>query len=81
MADLSMPARTGNTAVPALEPSDLAVATDLAQRMLAGDNPVGMREALRILLRAVEQDAVRRSVDAQFPTVAAFLATERGEGQ
>ncbi|MYW50580.1 hypothetical protein GTY64_03675 [Streptomyces sp. SID8376] len=45
------------------------------------------RESLRILLRALgaepvdEQEAVRRSVDAQFPAVAAFLATERGEGQ
>ncbi|MGW3936463.1 hypothetical protein [Streptomyces phaeochromogenes] len=64
----------------ATKPSDLAVATDLAQRMLASDdNPVGVREALRILLRAVEQDAVRRSVDAQFPVVARFLADERGD--
>ncbi|MHC3471196.1 hypothetical protein ACYF6T_21215 [Streptomyces sp. 7R007] len=38
---------------------------------------------LRGKLRAEEADAeakaVRRSVDAQFPVVAAFLATERGE--
>jgi hypothetical protein len=78
MADLSMPACAGGTTLPASEPSDLAVASDLAQRMLGTDNPVGTREALRILLRAVEQDAVRRSVDAQFPVVAAFLADERG---
>ncbi|WP_326729730.1 hypothetical protein [Streptomyces phaeochromogenes] len=43
-----------------------------------------LTESLRILLRAVgaepdEQDSVRRSVDRAFPTVAAFLADERGE--
>ncbi|MEU3255837.1 hypothetical protein [Streptomyces sp. NPDC006997] len=45
-----------------------------------------LAEALRILVRAVgadpahaEREAVRRSVDAHFPTVAAFLAHERGE--
>ncbi|RSN64023.1 hypothetical protein DMH12_04420 [Streptomyces sp. WAC 04229] len=61
------------------EPSDLAVATQLARCVLASDNPVAVRESLRILLRAVEQDAVRRSVDAQFPTIAAFLAEEDGQ--
>lgn len=63
------------------EPSDLDVAIGLAERMLDSNNAIGVREALRILLRAIEQDAVRRSVDAQFPTVAAFLAAERGEQQ
>ncbi|QQM41967.1 hypothetical protein [Streptomyces liliifuscus] len=54
----------------------------------------GLVEALRIVLRAVgsepcqpvaplpektnQDEAVRRSVDAQFPVVAAFLADERG---
>jgi len=44
----------------------------------------GVSEALYILLRALgiepvdETEAVRRSVDARFPTVAAFLADERG---
>lgn len=42
-------------------------------------------ESLRILLRALgaegADEAVRRSVDAQFPVVAAFLAAERGEQQ
>lgn len=71
MADLSMPACADNTAT---EPSDLAVAVDLAQRTLGSTNPVAVREALRILLRAVEQDSVRRSVDRAFPAVAAFLA-------
>lgn len=43
-----------------------------------------LSESLRILLRALdaepvdEHEAVRRSVDAQFPTVARFLADERG---
>ncbi|MFC8201297.1 hypothetical protein ACFUTV_38760 [Streptomyces sp. NPDC057298] len=70
--------RAQSTAVDnAIEPSDLAVAVDLAQRTLSSTNPIAVRESLRILLRAVEQDAVRRSVDAQFPTVAAFLAEER----
>lgn len=50
-----------------------------------------LAESLRILVRALdrtaarqEYDAVRRSVDAQFPVIAAFLAAERverGEGQ
>ena len=46
----------------------------------------GLTEALRILLRALDaepltdEERVRRSVDAQFPVVAAFLA-ERGEGR
>ncbi|MFF1685952.1 hypothetical protein [Streptomyces sp. NPDC058254] len=50
-----------------------------------------LTESLRILLRAIDRaaerqkyEAVRRSVDAQFPAVAAFLAAdrvERGEGQ
>ncbi|MFE9765095.1 hypothetical protein ACFYPC_11270 [Streptomyces sp. NPDC005808] len=61
--------------------SDLAVAVDLGRRVLGSDNPAALREALRILLYAVEQDAVRRSVDAQFPAVAALLDAERGEGQ
>ena len=100
MADLSMPAHAGNTAVPAPEPSDLDVAISVGKQMLAiyGNTDSrdiyayaqahgGLTEALRILLRALgaepvdEQQAVRRSVDAQFPTVAAFLATARGEGQ
>ncbi|GHF74063.1 hypothetical protein [Streptomyces thermodiastaticus] len=44
-----------------------------------------IRQSLRIILRALgaeptsEAEAARRSVDAQFPTVAAFLASERGE--
>ncbi|MFF4347552.1 hypothetical protein [Streptomyces sp. NPDC001530] len=91
------------------EPSDLAVAISVGQRMLAAYDGVGigdidglarahgaLTESLRILLRALdaepvapsvpanerrEQEAVRRSVDAQFPAVAAFLAAERGEQQ
>ncbi|MBW8701866.1 hypothetical protein MBT84_19860 [Streptomyces sp. MBT84] len=44
-----------------------------------------LAESLRIVLRSLgaelvdEQEAVRRSVDAQFPVVAAFLADERGD--
>ncbi|MEU3161385.1 hypothetical protein ABZ753_28750 [Streptomyces griseoincarnatus] len=61
--------------------------TDYADHAAVAQAFGATRESLRILLRALgvepvdEQEAVRRSVDAQFPTVAAFLATERGEGQ
>ncbi|MFF1702588.1 hypothetical protein [Streptomyces sp. NPDC058252] len=82
------------------EPSDLAVAVDIARRVLADhahpdySDPLAVAhsyqvvaEALRILLHNLgaepvdEDEAVRRSVDAQFPAVAAFLADEAGEGQ
>jgi hypothetical protein len=64
------------------EPTDLDVAISVAQQLLDSDQVLSLREALRLLLRALgaepvtEAEAVRRSVDAQFPTVAAFL---RGE--
>lgn len=69
------------------EPSDLDVAIRVAQQLLDSDSVLPLREALRLLLRALdaepvtEDEAVRRSVDAQFPAVAAFLAAERGEQQ
>jgi hypothetical protein len=69
------------------EPSDLDVAIGVAQQLLDSDQILSLREALRLLLRALgaepvdEAEAIRRSVDAQFPTVAAFLADERGEGK
>ncbi|MFF7290717.1 hypothetical protein [Streptomyces griseorubiginosus] len=72
---------------PATEPSDLAVAIRVAQQMLDSDDVLKVREALRLLLRALgaeplsEEEAVRRSVDRAFPAVAAFLAAERGEDQ
>lgn len=44
----------------AAEPSDLAVAVDLGQRLLDGGNPVAIREALRILLRATLAEAGER---------------------
>lgn len=66
MTDLSMPAPQRGTTptrrliaagvirrAPAAEPSDLAVATRLAERVLDGNNPAAIREALRILLRTV----------------------------
>ncbi|GGV80436.1 hypothetical protein [Streptomyces thermoviolaceus] len=68
-------------------PSDLDVAISVAQQLLGSDSVLSLREALRLLLRALgaepidEAEAVRRSVDAQFPTIAAFLARERGEGR
>jgi hypothetical protein len=69
---------------PQPEPSDLAVAIRVAQQLLDNGDAIILRESLRILLRALgaepvdEDEAVRRSVDAQFPAVAAFLADERG---
>lgn len=69
MADLSMPACAGNTTLP-VEPSDLAAAIHVGQRMLAfyGDTSGydiyayaqahgGLTEALRILLRALDAEA------------------------
>jgi predicted nucleotidyltransferase len=69
------------------EPSDLEVAIRVAQQLLDSDSVLSLREALRLMLRAVgaepvtEEEAARRFVDRHFPEVAAFLATERGEGQ
>jgi uncharacterized protein (DUF1778 family) len=69
------------------EPSDLEVAVRVAQQLLDSDSVLSLREALRLLLRALdaepvaENEAVRRSVDALFPTIAAFLASEREVGQ
>lgn len=86
MADLSMPACADNTTQLA-EPRDLAVAIRVGQQMLASDDVLKVREALRLLLRAhdaeplTDEERARRSVDRAFPVVAAFLATERGEGQ
>ncbi|WP_406199230.1 hypothetical protein OG331_22980 [Streptomyces sp. NBC_01017] len=70
---------------PAPEPTDLDVAISVAQQLFHSDQPAILRESLRMLLRAHgaepvdEQEAVRRSVDDQFPAVAAFLTNERGE--
>lgn len=67
------------------EPSDLEVAIRVAQQLLDSDQVLSLREALRILLRALgaepvdEEEAARRFVDRHFPAVAAFLADERGE--
>ncbi|WP_030173208.1 hypothetical protein [Streptomyces sp. NRRL S-813] len=72
---------------PPAAPSDLEVAISVAQQLLDSDQVLSLREALRLLLRALdaepvdEAEAVRRSVDAQFPAVASFLAQERGASQ
>lgn len=69
------------------EPSDLDVAIRVAQQLLDSDQVLSLREALRLLLRALDaepltpDEAVRRSVDRAFPTVAAFLASEQEAGQ
>lgn len=59
MADLSMPACSGGTTHPAIERTDLAVAIELGHRMLATPNDVGVREALRIMLRAVGSEVTQ----------------------
>lgn len=90
---------------PAPAPTDLDVAIGVAQQLLGSGSVLSLREALRLLLRALgaeptspappdeppavhatpaagveatddEDSAVRRSVDAQFPIVAAFLSQE-----
>ncbi|MGW0914673.1 hypothetical protein ACWD1Z_23390 [Streptomyces sp. NPDC002784] len=69
------------------EPSDLDVAISVAQQLLDSDQVLSLREALRLLLRALdaepvtEEEAARRFVARHFPEVTAFLAAERGEGQ
>ena len=50
MPDLSMSTSVDNTA---LEPSDLAVAISVAQQLLDSDQVLSLREALRLLLRAL----------------------------
>lgn len=68
---------------PVVEPTDLDVAISVAQQLLDSDSVVSLRESVRLLLRALgaepvdEQEAVRRSVDSAFPTIAAFLAEEQ----
>ncbi|MGC9538527.1 hypothetical protein [Streptomyces sp. UG1] len=56
MADLSMPACTGNTTIPAAEPSDLAVAISVAQQLIDSDQVLSLREPLRLLLRALDAE-------------------------
>ncbi|MGP4048761.1 hypothetical protein [Streptomyces sp. 2A115] len=77
------PSAPAGALINAAEPSDLAVAIELGHRMLATPNDAGVREALRILIRAAEDEAARHSVDPsfaeEFPAIAAFLADERGE--
>jgi uncharacterized protein (DUF1778 family) len=68
-----------------VEPSDLEVAIRVAQQLLDSDSALSLREALRLLLRALDaeptddEEAARRFVARHFPEVTAFLAAERGE--
>jgi hypothetical protein len=63
------------------EPSDLDVAIGVAQLLLDSDSTHALREALRILLRALAAETVDPGFAAEFPRIAAHLAAERGEGQ
>lgn len=62
------------------DPTDLDVAISVAQQLLDSDQILSVREALRLLLRALdaepvsEEEKARRFVDRHFPEVAAFLA-------
>lgn len=53
MTDLSMPLRTDTTVPRANEPTDLEVAVSVAQQLLDSDQVLSLREALRLLLRAI----------------------------
>lgn len=83
MANSAMPQRAHAhpTNHPADEPSDLDVAIRVAQQLLDSDQLLSVREALRLLLRALDAEPVDRSFAAEFPTIAAHLAAERGEQQ
>lgn len=63
---------------PAGKPSDLDVAICVAQQLLDSDSPQSLREALRLLLRALGAEPVDPSFAAEFPTIAAHLTAERG---
>lgn len=63
------------------EPSDLEVAIRVGQQLLDSDQILSLREALRLLLRALGAEPVDPSFAAEFPTIAAHLAEERGEGK
>lgn len=78
MANPAMPARAH--AHPG-DPSDLQVAISVAQQLLDSDSVLPLREALRLLLRALDAQPVDPAFAAEFPTIAAHLAAERGEGQ
>jgi hypothetical protein len=63
------------------EPSDLDVAISVAQQLLDTDQILSLREALRLLLRALGAEPVDPSFAAEFPTIAAHLADEREAGR
>ena len=67
--------------VHAPEPSNLDVAISVAQQLLDSDQILSMREALRLLLRALGAEPVDPSFAAEFPTIAAHLADEREAGR
>ncbi|MFF9324020.1 hypothetical protein ACF1AY_04805 [Streptomyces sp. NPDC014776] len=70
---------------PPREPSDLDVAIRVAQQLLDSDQILSLREALRLLLRALDaepatdEERARQFVARHFPKTTAFLAAERGE--
>lgn len=45
-----------DTTLPVAEPSDLAVAISVAQQLLGSDSVLSLREALRLLLRALDAE-------------------------
>ncbi|MEU5394538.1 hypothetical protein [Streptomyces tibetensis] len=66
MTDLSMSTAVDNTAL-CDEPSDLEVAIRVAQQLLDSDQVLSLREALRLLLRAVGAEPPARRCPAAHP--------------
>ncbi|WP_416983525.1 hypothetical protein [Streptomyces sp. T028] len=56
MTDLSTSTCADDTTLPAVEPSDLEVAVSVAQQLLDSDQILSLREALRLLLRALDAE-------------------------
>ena len=53
-------AMSGTLSVPAAEPTDLEVAISVAQQLLDSDKLMSVREALRLLLRALDAEPGER---------------------
>jgi hypothetical protein len=61
------PASVRPAAAPASVPTDLDVAISVAQALLGSNNPLTLREALRLLLRALGAEPTTRPVADEMP--------------
>lgn len=82
MTDLSMPLRADTTVPRANEPTDLEVAVSVAQQLLDSDQVLSLREALRLLLRAIGAEisrprTVRHANGLEFRVIPADSYTAR----